>query len=71
MLEAPPRWRLSQLVRSARRAGPTTGGPQFIAAATARVAPVGEWWSRGNATLPHDARFAKMRCRILAAYMVE
>ena len=31
MVEAPPRWRLSQLTRPARRAGPTTGGPQFIA----------------------------------------
>ena len=32
VVEASPRWRLSQLVRPARRAGPTTGGPQFIAA---------------------------------------
>ena len=32
VVEAPPRWRLSQLTRPARRAGPTTGGPQFIAA---------------------------------------
>lgn len=25
----------------------------------------------GRVTLPHDARYQEMRCRILAAYMVE
>ena len=38
VVEAPPRWRLSQLTRPARRAGPTTGGPRSRAAADGTAA---------------------------------
>ena len=75
---APPRWRLSMWPRRSaalpsalprRRLSMQMG--RNLLRPTARAAPVGEWRSRRSATLPHGARFQKMRCRIRAAYMVE